>query len=87
MNTASISNEFPLMIQAAVATGVHAALEARNKDREIIRGMGNLAKLLQVHRRTIERWKRANVIPYKQVGRVILFDKDEVFKALNIRYE
>jgi excisionase family DNA binding protein len=45
-------------------------------------GVKQLAKELSVSIGTIRRWKRMKIIPYVQIGHVILFDLAKVEKAL-----
>jgi hypothetical protein len=46
-------------------------------------GIGGLARLINSSNVTAQKLKSSGKIPYRQVGRKIVFEKDAVLKALN----
>ena len=50
-----------------------------------VRGVNNLAAELGVSSPTVHKWKKAGIIPFWQVGRIIYFDLEKVNLALNQR--
>jgi Helix-turn-helix domain len=46
-----------------------------------------LAKAIPASRRTLDNWKKAGILPYIQIGRVIRYDLGEVRAALEQRYK
>ena len=55
----------------------------RTGERRTIRGINNLAAELGVSAPTVHKWKKAGIIPFSQVGRIIQFDLDQVHEAIN----
>jgi excisionase family DNA binding protein len=41
-----------------------------------------MAKMLNVSERTLRNWRASKLVPYTKIGRVILFDPEKVFQAL-----
>jgi excisionase family DNA binding protein len=46
-----------------------------------------LAKAIPASRRTLDNWKKAGILPYVQIGRVIRYDLAEVRSALEQRFK
>lgn len=53
-----------------------------NNDPQIIRGISGLAQFLNVSMVTAQKLKNQGKIPYRQVGRVLVFVADEVLDAM-----
>ena len=54
----------------------------QSSPKNYIHGIGELARFLKCSRPTAQRYKNSGVIPYSQTGRKIVFDADEVLKAM-----
>jgi excisionase family DNA binding protein len=52
-------------------------------EKKYIYGISGLARLLNCSNPTAQRIKDSGKIPYTQVGRKLIFDSEEVLKALN----
>ena len=78
-------------VDAAVAQAVEKAFAEKHGDIEecriknapqVIRGISGLARFLNVSIPTAQKMKTQKKIPYRQVGRVLVFVADEVLNAM-----
>ena len=67
-------------------TGLNKSNQAINtpkQEKNLIYGLSGLRELLGCSHPTAQRIKDSGKIPYKQIGRKIIFDADAVLTALN----
>lgn len=56
--------------------------------RETVTGNRNLAIALNVHRNTVNKWKRQGILNnaiLSQIGRIIIYDIEKVYQCLNYK--
>lgn len=80
--------EFKSMIEGAVLSALQKVqapqapqTPARN-EKKYIHSMHELAKLLNCSVVTAQKFKNAGLVPYKQMGRKLIFDVDQVLAAM-----
>lgn len=54
-----------------------------NKDKKYEYGIAGLARILDCSITTAQKWKNSGKIPYKQIGRKVIFDVDKVLEAVS----
>ena len=57
----------------------------KSEDDEVFLNPAETVKLLRISKVTLQKWMKANKIPYLRMGRKVYFKKSEVIKTLHKR--
>lgn len=57
--------------------------EVKNDERKYEYGIAGLARILDCSTTTAQKWKNSGKIPYKQIGRKVIFDVEKVLEAVS----
>lgn len=70
------------LLDAAINTRIHLAMKKEPAKPGDIVGLKALAELLGVSVRTISKYKKKGLLPYKQIGKMVYFNHEEVLKSI-----
>lgn len=87
LNFSINSNELQQIISDVVRDVLKTEFQSihteSTKETETLLKTNEIADLLQVSPLTIKLWKRDGKIPYRKIGRLIYYDKNDVLNSVN----
>ncbi|MDQ6482344.1 DUF3853 family protein [Dyadobacter sp. LHD-138] len=78
-----IAAEFDRKLEELYATGKPVSTTAQQPSKQYVYGLAGLQELLGCSKATALKLKQSGKIPFKQIGRKLIFEVDAVLSALN----